>query len=241
MNTTAGIPRLEAHALRLEAGARVLVGQGDLHFRGGECWALLGPNGAGKTRLLHALAGLEHPADGSVMIDGRPITRLHRPQLASRIAILLQDETSDYWGTTREYVGLGHRTGDATAVARALQEFELESLADQAWRTLSGGERQRARIAQVAAQDTPIRLLDEPLNHLDLAAAALVVERLAAWAAGGRLVVLSLHDPAWALRHCSHALLMYDSGRLEQGPAAQIITLAAIEKLYRRRIDWMRP
>jgi iron complex transport system ATP-binding protein len=47
--------------------------------------------------------------------------------------------------------------------------MEVEHLAARDVRTLSGGERQRVAIAALLAQDTPLLLLDEPANALDLA------------------------------------------------------------------------
>ncbi len=239
---------LEVRDLSIAIGERVLIQPSSWSMRPSECWAILGPNGAGKSLLLHALAGLDKPNAGEVMLDDKPAHAWPRRDLARRIGLLLQDESPDYWGSVQDYIGLGrlpHRglLTNATAgtdheVLAAIDALRLNALAPRRFRNLSGGERQRVRIAQLVAQSTDVLLLDEPLNHLDLAQQHLVMTLLSAHAARGGTVVCTLHDPTYALRHCSHALLMYDAGRLQLGPVTNVVTRSAVEQLYGCRLDW---
>lgn len=98
--------------------------------------------------------------------------------------------------------------------------------------TLSGGERRRLAIATLLAQNPQVFLLDEPANHLDLRRQLVLLElmRDRCFAKQGALL-MSLHDINMALRMCSHALLLFDNETLA-GPAAEVLTLANIEKLY---------
>jgi iron complex transport system ATP-binding protein len=239
---------LELRDLALRVGERILAQPTSWTIRPGECWAILGPNGAGKTKLLHALAGLEKPHAGEVLLDSANIQTWRRRDLAQRIGLLLQDESPEYWGTVQDYVALArlpHRgwyasdaAENASHVSASVAALRLTELASRRFRTLSGGERQRARIAQLLAQTPEILLLDEPLNHLDLAQQMQAMNLLAAHAARGGTVICTLHDPAYALRYCSHALLMYDAGRLELGTVTQVVTRSAVEQLYGCRLDW---
>ncbi|MFN0299367.1 MAG: ABC transporter ATP-binding protein [Burkholderiales bacterium] len=234
--------------LAIRIGDRVLVQPTSWTIGPGECWAVLGPNGAGKSLLLHTLAALEVPRLGSVLLDDKPVHEWVRRDLALRIGVLLQDESADYWGSVRDYVALGrmpHRgwlaksaSEDDLRIVEAIDALRLTGLQSRRFRTLSGGERQRARIAQLIAQAPDLLLLDEPLNHLDLAQQILAMTLFSAHAADGGTVVCTLHDPTYALRHCSHALLMYDAGRLELGPVSKVVTRSAVEQLYGCRLDW---
>ena len=56
----------------------------------GSTVGLLGPNGSGKSSLLKLLAGVDHPDDGTVELDGRPIARMSRRTLARRVAMVAQ-------------------------------------------------------------------------------------------------------------------------------------------------------
>jgi len=227
---------LALRGLGVSVGGRDLVRGLDLRVAGGECWAVLGPNGAGKTLLLHTLAGVRAPACGDVELDGRPLRRWPRRAAAQRIALLLQEESPDYWGTLTEYVALGRlpyggRAADP-AVAQAIASLSLTALAGRTFRSLSGGERQRARLAQTLAQQTGLVLWDEPLNHLDLRHQGDVMALARGLCAEGRAVVLTVHEPAWAAAYCTHALLLYDSGRAAAGPARSVITDSAMSELY---------
>jgi iron complex transport system ATP-binding protein len=238
---------LHAQNLTLVAGTRTLIADLSFTIEPGQSWALLGRNGAGKSWLIDTLAGLREPARGTISLEGRALSAWPRRDLAARLAVLLQDEglagsgATAYWGTVAEYVGLGrfpHGTGphDAAIVAAAMASLELDTLAGAPLRRLSGGERQRARIAQCLVQSAGPQassqwlLADEPLNHLDLRHQASVLATLAA--RGSRGTLLSLHHPTAARAHCSHALLVYDSGRVEHGPIAHVLTDHALRDLY---------
>ena len=238
---------LAAQDLRIAVPGRTLINGLDLLIGGGERWAVLGRNGSGKSSLLLALAGLRRPAAGRVALQGRAIAAWPRLELARNLGILLQDESADYWGSTLDFVLLGRyprsRTAraadpdlDAEALA-LLEEFDLAAHAAQAFRSLSGGERQRARLAQALMQDTECLLLDEPLQHLDLKHQLTAMQALSRRAALGRTLVMALHEPAMAARHCDRALLLYDSAPVRHGPIDAMLTQDNLESLYQCRLD----
>lgn len=238
---------LAARAIGIQAGGRTLVEGLDLALAPGQCWALLGPNGAGKSSLILALAGLRAPRRGEIALDGRPLARWRRSELARRVGVLLQDDTPDFWGTALEYARLGRypRSGgawgggaeDDDAALGWLARLDLAERARQPYVTLSGGERQRARIAQLLVQDAALLLLDEPLSHLDLRHQVQVMELLAESARAGRAVLMALHQPSLAARYCDHAVLLYDAGRSSAGSCADMLTPSRLEALYRCRLE----
>ena len=238
---------LVATGVTLTVPGRTLVSDLSLRLATGECCAVLGKNGAGKTSLLLTLAGLRAPAAGTVLLDDAPLESQPRREVARRVGVLLQDETESFWGTTLEYVLLGRLAYAAAAfgadpegeaAARdALAEVDLAAHTMQAYRTLSGGERQRARLAQLIVQSPEVWLLDEPLAHLDLGHQAATMRLAADLAARGRTVVMALHEPLWAARVCSRAVLLYDSGRFREGPVQQMLTQENLESLYGCRLE----
>jgi iron complex transport system ATP-binding protein len=238
---------LKAKGIDLRVPGRELVHALELSLAPSECWALLGRNGAGKTSLILALAGLRPAQGGTVELDGNPLAAHRRAELARRIAVLLQDEAGDFWGSVLDYVLLGRyprsksawgrdKEGIETA-RRWLAELDLGGHTDQPYRSLSGGERQRARIAQVLLQDADILLLDEPLQHLDLNHQAQVMRTLSERAASGKTVLAALHEPGHAARYCGYSVLLYDAGRASSGRSSDMLTQANLEALYQCRLE----
>lgn len=225
--------RLTALQLTLQAGNRTLVESLDLNLEPGEVLGILGANGAGKSTLLAVLAGLALPTRGRVTLDGSALDTLPPLTRAQHIGLLPQGDEGGFFGSVADFVALGHFPFDGSPdLATHLATWELDDLAHRPLDTLSGGERQRARLAQLAAQQPRITLLDEPLTHLDPAHQA----RLLAWARGeadaGHSVVLTLHDPNWAACHCDRLLFLYGDGRWQLGTPAERLTPASLEALY---------
>jgi len=208
----------------------------------GQCWAVLGNNGSGKTTLLHTLAGIRAPRAGAVTLEEHALRDLDAAERARSIGLLLQEEPLEFWGSVLEYVGLGRYPHRRARFAPALEDeriareqldlLELSAFAGRPLASLSGGERQRARLALVLTQQPIYYLLDEPLQHLDLRHQARILAHFAKLAAGGAAVVIVLHDPALAQRHCDHALLVFDRGAPLSGTCETVLTAANLERLY---------
>jgi iron complex transport system ATP-binding protein len=231
--------------LTLSVPGRVLCRGLDVSFDSGQVWAVLGRNGSGKSTLIHVLSGLVSPAAGNVELDGSALDQIGARTRARNLGVLLQIEEGTYWGSVAEYVMLGrspHRSrwsgfdeDDRGAAHAALEALELGGLAARRYVTLSGGERQRARIAQIMAQAPRTFLLDEPLQHLDLAHQAHVVALMRARAQHGAAVVMVMHEPLWIGTACTHALI-FDEGVIEAGLAAPLLTRARLERVYGCRL-----
>jgi iron complex transport system ATP-binding protein len=128
------------------------------------------------------------------------------------------------------------RAADGAAVAAALEETGLNPLAGRVVTQLSGGERQRALIAQTLAQETPILLLDEPLNNLDLNHQLEIMQLLGRLHADGRTICVVLHDLNMAAQYCDELVLL-DRGRLAaRGEPMDILDPRVILEVFRVRV-----
>jgi iron complex transport system ATP-binding protein len=237
------VTRLAAESVTLGFPERVLRQGVDLEVRPGECWAVLGNNGSGKTTLLHALAGLRPALSGRVLLDGVELPQVAHAARARKIGLLLQEETAAFWGTLLEYVLLGrypHRrwmlgadAADEALARAALERVDLAGREARMLSTLSGGERQRARLALILTQDPEVYLLDEPLQHLDLRHQLETLGLLHSLAQQrGKAVVMVLHEPARARRFCDRALLLFEDGHSQAGPADELLAREVLERLY---------
>lgn len=225
---------IRTHQLTLRVGARTLIDQLTWHVEDGQCWSVIGRNGAGKSTLLRTLAGLLQPDAGSVSIGQRPLQDWPLEELARTRAFLAQARNDAFAYTALEtvlaarhpYHGNRYWEGsdDHKLALDALAAMEVSELAARDVRTLSGGERQRVAIAAMLAQDTPLLLLDEPANALDLAHQVSVMRLLARLCRQqNKTVVMIGHDLNLAHSVSSHALLLMGDGRWRAGPVADVM------------------
>jgi iron complex transport system ATP-binding protein len=233
--------------LSLSVPGRVLCRDVALAFRPGEVWTVLGRNGTGKSTLIHALAGLTRPQSGRVELDGGPVFDMDGRERARRLGVLPQLEEGTFWGSAIEYVLLGrfpHASRwsgfdehDVRKAHGALDAVGMSGFAGKPYVVLSGGERQRVRIAQILAQEPGILLLDEPLQHLDLAHQAHVIDLVRSRArTRGEIAIMVLHEPLWIGSACTHALIFSGDGTVEAGPADALLTREKLERAYGCRL-----
>jgi iron complex transport system ATP-binding protein len=239
---------ISTRALGLKIGSRTLVEHLDWTALAGECWCIIGRNGAGKTTLLRTLAGLREPDAGSVAVNGRPLADWPLEQLARQRAYLPQSRSDAFSYRVLETVLAARHpyhaqrywedSDDHAIAMAALASMEVAELAQRDVRSLSGGERQRVAIAAMLAQDTPLLLLDEPANALDLAHQVGMMRLVARLCREqGKAAVTIGHDLNLAQLACSHALLLMGDGSWEAGPIAQVMTAPALSRYLGHPIE----
>lgn len=199
-------------------------------------WTVLfGASGAGKTTLLRILAGLTHPAAGSIRLGESQLLETARgislPPGSRRMGFVLQQTALFPHLTARENIAFGlhawTRPARDARVDELLQAFEIAPLATRKPRQLSGGERQRIALAQALAPRPELLLLDEPFNALDASTRAFVIEKLRAMNVPVLYVSHTVAD-AWEIN--ADAILL-EAGRIAaQGPT-RVVLAAQREQL----------
>jgi iron complex transport system ATP-binding protein len=234
-------------ALRLDhvsvtlGGASILDGV-SAEVERGDWVAVIGPNGAGKSTLLRAIGGLID-CDGSVALDGTPVSGLGRRVLAQRLAFVPQSPLLPPEMRVREYVLLGrtphigplsHESRrDVEAAERALERLDLVEFASRPLRTLSGGEQQRAVLARALAQEAPVLLLDEPTMALDIGRQQQVLDLVALLREQSELTVLSaMHELTLAAQYADRLWLLSRGQLVAAGLPDEIVTEALISEVY---------
>jgi iron complex transport system ATP-binding protein len=241
-------PLLEITGLSIEIAARPLCRNLDLTIEPGQCWALLGRNGAGKSTLLHNITGLTTDHDGAIVLQGKPLATLSPRQRARRIGLLLQHSSRGFGGNVFDtvmsgrhpYLGPLQREGEADhlSVQRALRDLGLETLAMRTLDNLSGGELRRVELARLLAQQAPLSLLDEPLNHLDPAHQAHCLTTVVHRCVGAqRAALIVAHDLNLAYQACDHWLLLEPGGGWQSGSRAEMADADRLSRVFGHRID----
>ncbi|WP_247729508.1 ABC transporter ATP-binding protein [Halovivax limisalsi] len=171
----------------------------------GEVVGLTGPSGSGKSTVLHAIAGLLVPTEGSVYLLGTDIAaRSNGERLALRrdhVGIVFQHfhllpSLSARANVALPLVQLGvPRSARRDRAATLLSRVGLDDRADHRPGQLSGGERQRVAIARALATDPAVIVADEPTGELDSETGRRVLDLLTD-VASDRAVLITSHDSA---------------------------------------------
>ena len=138
----------------------------------GELCVIVGPSGAGKTTLLNILGGMDTATEGTVLLDGRDISRLNNRQLTAYrrddVGFVFQFYNLVQNLTARENVELASEIcKDSLDPVKTLEGVGLKERMGNFPAQLSGGEQQRVAIARALAKNPKLILCDEPTGALD--------------------------------------------------------------------------
>lgn len=200
-------------------GRRAVVLDGiSLHVPPSAIVGLLGPSGSGKSTLLRVIAGLHHPDEGRVWLEGRDVTDM--PTHRRGIGMVFQDEQLFPHRSVAQNIEFGLRMARRSEATRRRRTAELLALVGldgferRAVTDLSGGERKRVALARSLAPDPRVLLLDEPLTGLDrVLHDRLVVDLASILRTTSTTVLLVTHDHDEAASIADRVLQISDLSR----------------------------
>ena len=159
-----------------------------LSLEAGEFVGVMGPSGSGKTTLLNCVSTIDRPSAGSIVIDGRELTRLKGKELAKfrreRLGFIFQDCNLLDTLTTYENIALSLSIIRAPAqkIDRRVREMadllDIADCLDKYPYQMSGGQQQRCAAARAMVTHPALVLADEPTGALDSKSSQLLLDRL---------------------------------------------------------------
>ena len=234
-------------ALKAGYGEEDVLRSCDLHLEPGEVVGVVGPNGAGKSTLVRVLTRRLPVRGGSVSVDGRPLDRFGRLELARKMAVVPQLPELPPGYDVRELVAMGRtphlgllrpeREEDRRAVEAAMRTTDTLRLAGRSATELSGGERQRVVLARALAQSPRYLLLDEPTNHLDLRYQVEVLAFTRREVQRGIAALVVLHDLNLAASVCDRLVVLKEGRVVAEGAPAQVLTAPLVSHVYGTEVE----
>lgn len=173
---------------------------------------LLGENGAGKTTLLHIIAGLLKPNKGECLIDGYNVAD-RKPSATSQVFFL--GENMPYPANTINEMEKIHAvfypTFDSAMLRDNLEAFGFDG--SERLRNLSLGNRKKSQLAYALSLRTPVMLLDEPTNGLDITSKQTLQNLIARCIDETQTLIVSTHT-VFELQNLYDSIIMLSKSRM---------------------------
>ena len=205
----------------------------------GEVIALIGANGAGKTTTLHTITGLLAPKSGSVLFEGKDITKVpahkivsmgmaHVPEGRRVFAELSVYENLKMGAYTRK-----DKKEIEESLANVYKRFpRLEERKNQMAGTLSGGEQQMLAMGRALMSKPKIILMDEPSMGLSLIFVNEIFDIIRAVSESGTTVLLVEQNAKKALSISDRAYVLETGTITMSGKAKDLLEDEAVKKAY---------
>ncbi len=210
-----------------------------LHVDEGEIVTLIGANGAGKSTTLMTICGIQHPASGEILLNGKPIHNL-QPNEIVRLGISQVPEGRLIFPelTVAENLDLGaFLRRDKEGIARDMEYvFELfpilKQRIGQAGGTLSGGEQQMLAVGRAIMARPKLLLLDEPSLGLAPIIIQQIFKIIQKVNSDGTTVFLVEQNANQAL-HIAHRGYVMENGRITmEDSAANLLASEQVRTAY---------
>ena len=230
---------LRAEGLVKSFRSRQVVKGVSVEVAAGEVVGLLGPNGAGKTTIFDMIVGLMQPDEGSITLNGAPITSLPMFKRARNGIGYLPQESSVFRRLSVQDNILAilemldySRAERAERVDVLLNELDLGHIRTSMAYALSGGERRRLEITRALATNPTFMLLDEPFAGIDPIAVADIQQIIIRLKGKGIGILITDHNVQETLSITDRAYIINEGLVLEAGSPDVIVKSETARAVY---------
>ncbi|MGH8688342.1 MAG: ABC transporter ATP-binding protein [Burkholderiales bacterium] len=235
-------PVLEVSGLTKRFGGFVALNGVDLHVGAGERLGLIGPNGSGKTTMINCISGALYNDGGSIVFEGRDITRL-APHQRTRLGVARSFQIPKPFRSMTVLENLrvplefaawqraehAHISEEAMAV---LESFGLQHCAQQNCAGLTQVDMRKLELARALAAKPRLLVSDEAMAGLSSAEVDEILEILLALNARGVAVIMIEHIMRAVMRF-SQRIVVLDAGeKIAEGTPEEIVRNPDVERAY---------
>lgn len=188
---------LEVKGLKLRLNGKPVINGLNLEVKKGRIHGLLGVNGTGKTTLANLLMGIGYPDEGSIIFEGRDITKCTISERARMGITLAWQEPARFEGLSiKEYLKLSRNldSNESESYLWMVGLSPAEYLNRAVDVSLSGGERKRVELASVLAMKPKVAILDEPDSGIDVISLPHIMNGIVEMSKQGSAVLLITHS-----------------------------------------------
>ena len=195
----------------------VVLNNVSLKINDGEFVVILGPSGSGKSTLLNAISGLTNVKSGSIVYDGKDITKLNDKELT----LFRREYTSFVFQsyylmptlTVMQNVRMGGNLVNNKNLQEIIEKVGLVGKENKLPSELSGGQRQRVSIARAIAKKPKVMFCDEPTGALDEQTGRMILDYLIKnHKENGYMMVMVTHNENIAL--LADKIIKMNSGKI---------------------------
>ncbi|MGD8785931.1 MAG: LPS export ABC transporter ATP-binding protein [Phycisphaerales bacterium] len=234
-----GITLLETRELVKKYSGRTVVNEVCIQIEQRSIVGLLGRNGAGKTTSFRMIMGMITPNSGSVVFEGRDITKLPMYKRARLGMGYLSQEPSIFQRlSVRDNLYAILETMSITRAQRnrkadmLIERFALSEVANSQGRFLSGGERRKLEIARAMVTDPSLVLLDEPFSGVDPIAVEDLQREIRRLVASGVSILVTDHNVERTLEVVDKAYIIDHGKVIGAGSPGEIVRNEIVRKSY---------
>jgi ATP-binding cassette subfamily B protein len=217
----------------------------DLSIPAGSHCALVGEVGAGKSTLVHLVARLFEPPDGTLFLDGRDIRTIPLQTLRASIGLVSQDVFL-FSETIRDNILFGRpdatpedleSAAETAALLPSIREFadRFETVLGERGVRLSGGQKQRTALARALIKDPPILVLDDAFSAVDVQTEERILRELRGALVGRTTLVISHRIST--VKDADQILYLQDGRVAERGTHRELLAREGLyHRLYQRQL-----
>jgi branched-chain amino acid transport system ATP-binding protein len=231
-------------------GNLVAVRDVSLNVAKGELCAIIGPNGAGKTTFFNLISGFFPPTSGSIIFDGKDITRLSThervvqgmartfqiteifPELTVFENVRTAAEVAGGY-RLRPWISQSESLKLHARVEETLKQVSLEARADRLVGELSHGDQRAAEIAMALALNPHLLLLDEPTAGMGDQETYQITQLIRRLHRDSNYTIVLIEHDMRVVFHLAERICVLDQGRmLAQGTPQEISTNETVQAAY---------
>ena len=202
----------------------------------GKLVGIMGANGAGKSTLLKSIAGILPLKQGEIWFDAQSLSKMNATEKSQHIAYLAQN-TQIHWDlSVYDVIALGlaaplPKEKERSKIQAFSKKFAVTHLLDKPFQQLSGGEKARVQLARCCIKESPVLLVDEPIEPLDPYYQIDMMEQLKSLTPQHTCVV-AIHHLSLAYRFCDEVILLHQGKVVAYGETQAVLTAENLAKTF---------